>query len=66
MRRFAIALGALAAASPAAAHGDHHRPVGWTLDPWVTVPLAVTLLSSNQQLTAAVLPVTRQATVWSN
>jgi cytochrome c oxidase assembly factor CtaG len=44
MRRFAIALGALAAASPAAAHGDHHRPVGWTLDPWVTVPLAVTLL----------------------
>jgi carboxyl-terminal processing protease len=27
---------------------------------------AVTLLSSNQQLTAAVLPVTRQATVWSN
>jgi len=27
---------------------------------------AVTLLSGNQQLTAAVLPVTRQATVWSN
>ena len=44
MRRFAIALGPLAAASPAAAHGDHHRPVGWTLDPWVTVPLALTLL----------------------
>jgi cytochrome c oxidase assembly factor CtaG len=36
-------MGTLAMASSASAHGDHGSPIGWTLDPWVTVPLALTL-----------------------
>jgi len=34
------------AAAPAAAHGGEHQsgPPGWTLDPWVTVPLALVLI----------------------
>lgn len=33
-------------ATPALAHGgeDHRQPPGWTLDPWVTVPLALLLI----------------------
>jgi cytochrome c oxidase assembly factor CtaG len=38
-----MAMGTLAMASSASAHGDHGIPIGWTLDPWVTVPLALTL-----------------------
>src|SRR5690348_8025767 len=35
---------ALVAASPAAAHGaEHHARPEWTLDPWVTLPLALLL-----------------------
>ena len=31
-------------ASPALAHGGHRHELGWTLDPLLTVPLAVSLL----------------------
>jgi len=44
MKRVVIAAGALLIASPAVAHGDHNAHVGWTLDPWVVVPLGVLLL----------------------
>ena len=33
-----------AAAAPAIAHGDHEDALGWTLDPLLTVPLALALL----------------------
>jgi cytochrome c oxidase assembly factor CtaG len=39
-----VALAALFVASPALAHGAHSGPLGWTLDPLLTVPLAVALL----------------------
>ena len=41
-----LALGLLAATSPAYAHadGDHSAAAGWTFDPWVTLPLACVLL----------------------
>ncbi len=43
MRRLALALGIMA--SPALAHtGEHHNAPGWTLDPWLLVPLAALLL----------------------
>jgi len=45
MRRIGAGLlFALAAASPALAHGGHEQGLGWTLDPLLTVPLAVTLM----------------------
>ena len=45
MRCLVFAVGALAAASPASAHaGEDGMHVGWTFDPWVTVPLLVLLL----------------------
>ena len=40
----AAALGLLAA-SPAMAHGGEHAALAWTLDPWLTLPLALALLS---------------------
>ena len=43
LRIFAIALFALGAA-PAMAHGGHDHGVGWTLDPVLIVPLALTLV----------------------
>jgi cytochrome c oxidase assembly factor CtaG len=43
LRFFAIALLALGAA-PAMAHGGHDHGVGWTLDPVLIVPLALTLI----------------------
>jgi len=43
--RSASFLVALATASAALAHGgEHHSHPGWTLDPWVTLPLAVLLV----------------------
>jgi cytochrome c oxidase assembly factor CtaG len=41
-----LGLLALIAAAPAFAHGGHeHEPAAsWTFDPWITVPLALTLL----------------------
>ena len=42
--RLAAALMLLLAASPAFAHGNHKHGVGWTLDPLLTVPLALTLI----------------------
>ena len=40
---FAVAM--LTAAAPASAHGsaEHEVPPGWTLDPWIVVPLALVL-----------------------
>ena len=45
MKRLQI-LGLLAASSPAFAHADHGHSAapGWTLDPWVTLPLVCVLL----------------------
>jgi putative membrane protein len=42
--RLALAIVAMTQASSASAHGDHGGAVGWTLDPWVTVPLAIALI----------------------
>lgn len=43
--RPAFAASVLMAASAASAHGARHGDeVGWTLDPWVTLPLAILLL----------------------
>ena len=39
-----LALAALFMASPALAHGAHQGPLGWTLDPLLTLPLALALL----------------------
>jgi len=41
-----LVLGLLAASSPAVAHADHDHSTapGWTLDPWVTLPLVCVLL----------------------
>ncbi len=45
MIRPLLAIVALAVATAASAHGgEHGEHVGWTFDPWVTVPLAVLLL----------------------
>ena len=46
LRLIAFGFVALFAAAPAFAHGGHeHRPAAsWTLDPWITVPLALALL----------------------
>jgi putative membrane protein len=42
--RLLAAILLLAAAAPALAHGSHEGPIGWTLDPLLTVPLGVALL----------------------
>ena len=42
--RFAIALPLAVMAAPALAHGGHEHGIGWTLDPVLTVPLALALL----------------------
>ncbi len=44
MFRVAAGLALLLAAGPAAAHGGAGEPLGWTLDPWLTVPLGLLLL----------------------
>jgi putative membrane protein len=45
MIRLAFAIAATVVASQAIAHGGAHSAnVGWTLDPWVTIPLALLLL----------------------
>ena len=47
MKRLAIAALLLLASGPLAAHGAEHTPAvapGWTLDPILTIPLALTLL----------------------
>jgi cytochrome c oxidase assembly factor CtaG len=41
--RLALAAAAVTTASAASAHGPAGDPVGWTLDPWVIVPLALVL-----------------------
>ena len=43
LRIFAIVL-VVAGASPGMAHGGHDHGVGWTLDPVLVVPLAITLI----------------------
>ena len=43
MRRL-LPITLLLASSPAAAHGTHSGPLGWTLDPLLTVPLGLALL----------------------
>jgi len=40
-----IALALLFAATPALAHGAHEGALGWTLDPLLTIPLALALLT---------------------
>jgi len=43
VRRLVAAAAVVAGAAPAYAHGEHGGAPGWTLDPWVTVPLAILL-----------------------
>ena len=42
--RFVAAFLLLTTAAPAFAHGGHEGPLGWTLDPLLTVPLGLALL----------------------
>lgn len=42
--RFLAALALLLVTSPAVAHGGREGPIGWTLDPLLTVPLGLVLL----------------------
>src|SRR5690348_10691244 len=42
--RIPAAILLLASGAPAFAHGSHEGPIGWTLDPLLTIPLALTLL----------------------
>jgi hypothetical protein len=44
MRIGVALLFAFGASSPALAHGGHQQGLAWTLDPLLTVPLAVTLI----------------------
>ena len=42
--RLLAAILLLAVAAPGFAHGSHEGPLSWTLDPLLTIPLALTLL----------------------
>ena len=42
--RLSAALALAVAAAPAFAHGSHEGPIGWTLDPLLTIPLGLALL----------------------
>ena len=45
MKRVVTAAAGIAWASPALAHaGEHHEEIGWTLDPSITIPLAMAAL----------------------
>ena len=45
VKRLILAAGTFAASSSASAHGgEHGASVGWTFDPWVTVPLGLLLV----------------------
>jgi putative membrane protein len=47
LRTLALGLASLAASGQASAHGGHDHPAtpGWTLDPWIIIPLALVLIA---------------------